>query len=128
MPKAKRKAPTTQQRTGGGARTVNVPISPSAASVQTRRESPFTPLQGGGFWQSVGANLAGVAAVAILVSVLPANNKWVGALLGGGAGGVATMTSPVGTWISEAGSGALASGATYGMLAVINRSNAQNTQ
>lgn len=98
---------------------VTVPIAPSAAQVQTRRESPFSVLEGGGFWQSVGANLAGTATAAVLVSILPRDVKWIGALLSGGIGGIVVTTSPIGTWISEAGNGALSAGATYGIMALV---------
>ena len=93
------------KETGGTAR--NVLISPPAHVIRAQTGTAF-PTNPARWIEATGAVLGGTAVSAIFITAMPANTKWLAALLTGGLGLLLTTTSPIGTWAQEIGMGAAA--------------------
>lgn len=91
------------KETGGTQR--NIQISPPAHVIraQTGTALPTNPAR---WLEATGAVLGGTVISAIFITAMPANTKWLAALLTGGLGLLLTVTSPIGTWAQEIGMGA----------------------
>ena len=99
---------------------MSVPVSPSAAQVRAARGGVLPAGGEESFLQNLGGAVLGAAVPAVLITILPSNEKWVGAGIAGLFGGIGVLASPVGTWVQEASGGMLAASLLYGILNVLS--------
>jgi len=92
-----------------------VPISPPAYAVreQTGLTLPKSP---GKIFEGLGGAALGAGTTALLITILPPDRKWIGAIVSGLFGGIGVLTSPIGTWMQEASGAAFASATFYFFL------------
>jgi len=100
---------------GARAQTVSVPIAPPAYAVrqQTGLSLPTNPKA---LMEGLGGAALGAGTTALLITILPPDRKWIGAIVAGLFGGIGVLTSPIGTWMQEASGAAFASSAFYFFL------------
>jgi len=109
--KAQRKA----QEKGTRVQTVSVPISPPAYAV--RQQTGLTlPTNPKALMEGLGGATLGAGTTALLITILPPDRKWIGAIVSGLFGGIGVLTSPIGTWMQEASGAAFASATFYFFL------------
>ena len=87
---------------GRGGEAVTVQLSPPAH--QVRRQAGLGLPNAGQILEGTGGVLLGAAAAAALIS-LSRTNRWLPALMTGSLGLLGAVTSPIGTFISEASMG-----------------------
>jgi len=108
---------TKAQSKGTQVQTVSVPIAPPAYAVR-QQTGLSLPTQPGKILEGLGGAALGAGTTALLITILPPDRKWIGAIVAGLFGGIGVLTSPIGTWMQEASGAAFASSAFYFFLSL----------